>query len=41
MENYRVICEKNTANKKSIVRKNKENRLIILSNCAFIAVTII
>ena len=41
MENYRVSCKKNTANKKSIVRKTKENRLIILSNCAFIAVTII
>ena len=37
MENYRVSCKKNIANKNSIVRKTKQNRLIILSNCAFVA----
>ena len=33
MENYCVSCKKNTANKNSSVRKTKENRLMILSNC--------
>ena len=37
MENYRVSCKKNTANKNSTVRKTKQNRLILLSNCAFVA----
>ena len=33
METYCVSCKKNTANKNSSVRKTKENRLMILSNC--------
>ena len=37
MENYRVSCKKNTANKNSTVRKTKQNRLILLSNRAFVA----
>ena len=34
METYRVSCKKKTANKNSSVRKTKQNRLMILSNCA-------
>ena len=34
MEPYIVSCKKNTANKNSSVRKNKQNRLKLLSNCA-------
>ena len=34
MENYCVSCKKYTANKNSSVRKTKQNRLILLSNCA-------
>ena len=33
METYRVSCKKKTANKNSSVRKTKQNRLMILSNC--------
>ena len=34
MENYCVSCKKNTANENSSVRKTKQNRLMLLSNCA-------
>ena len=34
MENYHVSCKKYTANKNSSVRKTKQNRLMLLSNCA-------
>ena len=34
MENYCVCCKKNTSNTNSYVRKTKENRLMLLSNCA-------
>ena len=34
METYCVNCKKNTANKNSSVRKTKQNRLMLLSNCA-------
>ena len=34
METYSVSCNKNTANKNSTVRKTKQNRLMLLSNCA-------
>ena len=34
MENYCVSFKKNTANENSIVRKTKQNKLMILSNCA-------
>ena len=34
METYCVSCEKYTDNKKSIVRKTKQNRLMLLSNWA-------
>ena len=34
METYCVSSKKNTANKNSSVRKTKQNRLILLSNCA-------
>ena len=33
METYCVICKRNTANENSSVRKTKQNRLILLSNC--------
>ena len=33
METYCVICKKNTANKNSSVRKTKQNRETLLSNC--------
>ena len=33
METYCVSCKKNTANKNSVIRKTKQIRLIILSNC--------
>ena len=33
METYCVICKKYTANKNWKVRKTKQNRLMILSNC--------
>ena len=34
MEIYCVSCKKNTANKNSSVRKTKNSRLTLLSNCA-------
>ena len=34
METYRVSCKKYTANESSSVRKTKQNRLMLLSNCA-------
>ena len=34
MENYHASCKKYTANKNSSVRKTKQNRLMLLSNCA-------
>ena len=34
METYCISCEKITANKNSIARRTKQNRLMILSNCA-------
>ena len=34
METYCVSCNKNTANEGSSVRETKENRLMLLSNCA-------
>ena len=34
METYCVSCKKNTANKNSSFRKNKQNGLMLLSNCA-------
>ena len=35
METYCVSCKKNNTNENSSVRKNKENRLMLLSSCAF------
>ena len=37
METYCVNCKKYNANKKSSVRKTKQNKLIILSNCTFLS----
>ena len=34
METYCVSCKKNNANENSSVRKTKQNRLMLLSNCA-------
>ena len=34
MQIYCVSCKKNTANENSSVKKTKQNRLILLSNCA-------
>ena len=34
METYCVSCKKSNANKNSSVRKTKQNRLMLLSNCA-------
>ena len=34
MEIYCVSCKKYTANEHSNVRKTKQNRLMLLSNCA-------
>ena len=34
METYCVSCKKYAANKNSSARKTKQNRLMILSNCA-------
>ena len=31
---YCISCKKNTANKKSRVRRTIQNRLMLLSNCA-------
>ena len=33
METYCVSCKKNTANENSSVRKTKQNRLMLSSNC--------
>ena len=33
METYFVSCNKNATNKNSTVRKAKQNRLMLLSNC--------
>ena len=33
MEMYCVSCKKNTANENSSVRKTKQNRLMLLSDC--------
>ena len=33
MKTYSVSCKKYTANENSSVRKTKQNRLILLSNC--------
>ena len=33
METYRVSCKENTANESLSVRKTKQNRLMLLSNC--------
>ena len=35
METYCVICKKYTTDKNSSVRETKQNRLMLLSNCAF------
>ena len=34
MEMYCISCKKNTANKNPIVRRTKQNRLMLVSNCA-------
>ena len=34
METYCVSCKKKTANKNLSFRKSKQNRLMVLSNCA-------
>ena len=34
METCSVSCKKNTANENASVRKTKQNRLMVLSNCA-------
>ena len=34
METHCVSCKKNTANKNSSASKTKQNRLMLLSNCA-------
>ena len=34
IETYCVTCKKYTANKNSSVKKAKQNRLMLLSNCA-------
>ena len=34
METYCVSCKKYTSNENSNFRKNKQNRLMLLSNCA-------
>ena len=34
METYCVSCNKNTANENSSDRKTKQNKLMLLSNCA-------
>ena len=34
METYCIICKKNTANENSSFRKTKQNRLMLLTNCA-------
>ena len=34
METYYVTCKRNTANKRSSVRRTKQNRLMLVSNYA-------
>ena len=34
METYCVSCKKNTANRKSSVKRTKQNRLMNVSSCA-------
>ena len=34
METFCVSCKKYAANKNSIIRKTKQNRLMLLSKCA-------
>ena len=34
MENYCVSCKLNTANENSSVRRTKQNRVMLVSNCA-------
>ena len=34
MEPYCVSCKKNAANKNSSIRKTKQNKLMLSSNCA-------
>ena len=34
METYFLSCKRNTANENSSVRKTKQNRSMLLSNCA-------
>ena len=34
METYCVSCKKNTAKRPSSIRRTKQNRLMLLSNCA-------
>ena len=34
METYHVSCKKNTVNKDSSVRRTKQNRLMLVSDCA-------
>ena len=34
METYCVSCNKNTANENSNIRKTKQSKLMLLSNCA-------
>ena len=34
MKTYCVSCKKNTVNKNRIIRRPKQNRLMLASNCA-------
>ena len=34
METYCVTCKKNTLNKNSSIRRTRQNRLMLASNCA-------
>ena len=34
METYGVSCKKNTVNENSSIKETKQNRLMLLSNCA-------
>ena len=34
METYSVSCKKNTVNKNSTLTRTKQNRLMLVSNCA-------
>ena len=35
METYCISCKKNTGNINSSVRRTRQNRLMLVSNCAF------